>query len=183
MTKTVLDDVISRLLDQQIGAIFQGKAEMGARALGNRSIVFDPRVPDGKDIVNASVKYRESFRPFAPAILEEKVAEWFEGDGDAAVPYMERVFMFRPEKRAEVPAVVHVDGSGRLQTVGKTGAPRYRALIEKFGELTGVPIVLNTSFNLNGEPMVYSPTDAIRTFYSSGLEVLYIGNVRVQKGS
>ena len=160
---------------------FQGPAEFGQRALGGRSILADPRRDDAKDLVNAAVKFRESFRPFAPAILADNVAEWFECDPAARVPFMERVFQFRLEKRAAVPAVVHVDGSGRLQTVDETSNQRYQRLISSFYELTGVPIVLNTSFNLNGEPIVCTPEDAVRTFYSCGLDVLYLGNLRITK--
>ena len=160
---------------------FQGRAEFGQRALGNRSILADPRAPDAKDRVNAAVKFRESFRPFAPAVLAEKVADWFECEPGARVPFMEQVFQFRSDKAPQVPAVVHVDGSGRLQTVDEHSHPRYRSLIEAFAGETGVPIVLNTSFNLNGEPMVEAPEDAVRTFYSCGLDVLYLGNVRIAK--
>jgi carbamoyltransferase len=127
------------------------------------------------------VKYRESFRPFAPAILAEHVAEWFECERDVAVRFMERVWMFRPEKRGAVAGVVHVDGSGRLQTVGGDSSPRFRELLRHFHRLTGIPLVLNTSFNLNGEPIVCSPQDAIRTFYSCGLDVLYLGSTRLSK--
>ena len=155
--------------------------EFGQRALGNRSILLDPRLSDGRDVVNRAVKFREAFRPFAPAILADRVSDYFECSDDARVPFMERVFMFRPERRAEVPSVVHVDGSGRLQTVEPDDNPRYYALIKHFEELTGVPIVLNTSFNLNGEPIVCSPDDAIRTFMTCGLDTLYLGNVRVTK--
>ncbi len=144
---------------------FQGPAEFGQRALGGRSILADPRRNDAKDLVNAAVKYREGFRPFAPAILSEKVADWFDCEPNAKVPFMERVYQFRPEKRDAVPAVVHVDGSGRLQTVDARANPRYHRLISSFEQLTGVPIVLNTSFNLNGEPIVCAPEDAVRTFF------------------
>lgn len=160
---------------------FQGRMEFGQRALGNRSILLDPRREDGRDVVNAAVKFREGFRPFAPAILAERVADWFECAPGTRVPFMERVLPFRPERRALVPAVVHADGSGRLQTVERDTSPRYHAMIEAFERLTGVPIVLNTSFNLNGEPIVCSPEDAIRTFYTCALDVLYLGNVRVSK--
>lgn len=160
---------------------FQGRMEFGQRALGNRSILLDPRRKDGKDIVNAAIKFREAFRPFAPAILLEKTHEWFDCAPGTKVPFMERVLMFRPEKREIVPAVVHADGSGRLQTVDRDSSPRYHALISEFDRLTGVPIVLNTSFNLNGEPIVCSPEDALRTFYTCALEVLYLGNVRITK--
>ncbi|MGH7508092.1 MAG: carbamoyltransferase family protein [Gemmatimonadales bacterium] len=160
---------------------FQGPMEFGQRALGNRSILVDPRREDAKDVVNAAVKYRESFRPFAPAILAEHVAEYFECDPATRVPFMERVLMFRPAVRKKVPAVVHVDGSGRLQTVDENSSPRFHRLIRCFAELTGVPIVLNTSFNLNGEPIVGSPEDALRTFFCCGLDVLYLGNLRIAK--
>jgi len=169
------------LVDGRILGWFQGRMEFGQRALGCRSILLDPRRTDGKDVVNAAIKFREAFRPFAPAILAEKVDQWFECPPGTKVPFMERVFQFRPEKRELVPSVVHVDGSGRLQTVEKHISPRYYALIEAFEQRTGVPIVLNTSFNLNGEPIVCSPDDAIRTFYTCALEVLYLGNVRITK--
>jgi len=181
----VVDDPSARaakdLVDGKIIAWFQGRMEFGQRALGNRSILLDPRRKDGKDVVNAAIKFREGFRPFAPAILLEKTHEWFECAPGTKVPFMERVLRFRPEKRELVPAVVHVDGSGRLQTVDRDSASRYRALIEAFDKLTGVPVVLNTSFNLNGEPIVCSPEDALRTFYTCALEVLYLGNVRITK--
>ncbi len=182
---TVVDDparaAAKDLVDGKIIGWFQGRMEFGQRALGNRSILLDPRRKDGKDIVNAAIKFREAFRPFAPAILAEKTHEWFECAPGTKVPFMERVLMFRPEKREAVPSVVHVDGSGRLQTVDRDSAPRYHQLIEAFEKLTGVPIVLNTSFNLNGEPIVCSPEDALRTFYTCALEVLYLGNVRITK--
>jgi carbamoyltransferase len=155
--------------------------EFGQRALGNRSILLDPRRSDGRDVLNQAVKFRESFRPFAPAILAERLNDYFACPQDARVPFMERVYPFKPEKRAEVPSVVHVDGSGRLQTVRREDNSRYHALISHFEKLTGVPIVLNTSFNLNGEPIVCSPDDAIRTFMTCGLDTLYLGNVRVPK--
>src|SRR5207253_1706626 len=126
---------------------FQGRMEWGPRALGNRSIIGDPRRADMKDILNAKIKRRESFRPFAPSILRENVAEWFEQDDD--VPFMMEVFKFRSEKRKFVPAVCHVDGSGRLQTVHRDTNPLYHRLISEFCSLTGVPMVLNTSFNEN----------------------------------
>jgi carbamoyltransferase len=171
------------LADGKIVGWFQGKMEFGQRALGNRSILLDPRRKDGKDVVNAAVKFRESFRPFAPAILAERVADWFECPPGTKVPFMEQVFMFKPAQRERVPSVVHVDGSGRLQTVDEHAHPRYRALIRGFEELTGVPIVLNTSFNLNGEPVVCSPEDALRTFFTCALDVLYLGNVRITKST
>lgn len=159
----------------------QGRMEFGQRALGNRSILADPRSADAKALVNAAVKYREAFRPFAPAILAEHVADWFECSPSMRVPFMEKVLRFKPERAAEVPAVVHVDGTGRLQSVDGATNPRFHALIARFHDKTGVPLVLNTSFNLNGEPIVCSPQDAIRTFFTCGLDVLYLGDVRIEK--
>lgn len=181
----VVDDAAARaaqdIADGRIVGWFQGRAEFGQRALGHRSIVADPRRAEMKHAINAAVKFREGFRPFAPAILAERTTEYFECPQDARVPYMERVYLFREEKRGDVPAVVHVDGSGRLQTVEQRLSPHFHALISAFDNITGVPIVLNTSFNLNGEPNVESPEDAIRTFYSCGLDVLYLGNTRIAK--
>ena len=159
---------------------FQGRLEFGDRALGNRSILADPRDASMKDRVNDTVKYREPFRPFAPSILIDEVGEFFV-DAEPT-PFMENVFTIRPEKRALIPAVTHVDGTGRLQTVSREQNPLYFELIEEFRRLTGVPVVLNTSFNLNGEPIVCSPRDALRTFFSSGLDALVMGNCLVEKG-
>jgi carbamoyltransferase len=182
---TVEDDVSVAAADDLVaGRIigwFQGRMEFGQRALGNRSILLDPRRVDGRDVVNSAIKFREGFRPFAPAILADRVDEWFDCPEGATVPFMERVFQFKKDKAPEVPSVVHVDGSGRLQTVTADVNPRYHALISEFDRQTGVPIVLNTSFNQNGEPIVCSPEDAIRTFFTCGLEVLYLGNVRIAK--
>jgi carbamoyltransferase len=152
---------------------FQGRMEWGPRALGNRSIVCDPRRADMKDILNAKIKRRESFRPFAPSILREAVPEWFETDDD--VPFMMQVHQIRAEKRALVPAVTHVDGSGRLQTVTRDANPRYHALIAEFGRLTGVPLVLNTSFNEN-EPVVCRPQEALDCFLRTQMDVLVMGS-------
>jgi carbamoyltransferase len=148
---------------------FQGRMEWGPRALGNRSILGDPRRADMKDILNLKIKRRESFRPFAPSILRERVADWFEQDDD--VPFMMEVFQIRPEQRARIPAVCHVDGSGRLQTVHRDTNPRYHALISAFEKLTGVPIVLNTSFNEN-EPVVCRPEEALDCFLRTQMDVL-----------
>lgn len=157
----------------QVVGWFQGRMEWGARALGNRSIVCDPRRPDMKDILNLKIKRRESFRPFAPSILREHVAEWFEEDDD--VPFMMQVFQIRAEKRALIPAVTHVDGSGRLQTVHRQTNPRYWQLIEAFRHLTGVPIVLNTSFNEN-EPVVCRPEEALDCFLRTKMDMLVLGD-------
>ncbi|MBL9177126.1 MAG: carbamoyltransferase [Verrucomicrobiaceae bacterium] len=152
---------------------FQGRMEWGPRALGNRSILGDPRRADMKDILNLKIKRRESFRPFAPSILRECVTEWFEQDDD--VPFMMEVFQVRPEKRAQVPATTHVDGSGRLQTVHKETNPRYHRLIEACREITGVPIVLNTSFNEN-EPVVCKPQEALDCFLRTKMDVLVLND-------
>jgi carbamoyltransferase len=158
---------------------FQGRMEWGPRALGNRSIVCDPRLADMKAILNAKIKRRESFRPFAPSILEEAVADWFEENG--AVPFMMQVFQIRPEKRALIPAVTHVDGSGRLQTVGRRANPRYYRLIEAFRDLTGIPLVLNTSFNEN-EPIVCRPEEALECFLRTRMDALVLGDFIIERG-
>ena len=151
---------------------FQGRMEWGPRALGNRSIVCDPRRTDMKDILNLKIKRRESFRPFAPSVLRESVWEWFEVDDD--VPFMTQVYPVRPEKRAQIPAVTHVDGSGRLQTVTLDANPAYYRLIESFFGLTGVPMVLNTSFNEN-EPVVCRPEEALDCFLRTRMDLLVLG--------
>jgi carbamoyltransferase len=153
---------------------FQGRMEWGPRALGNRSILCDPRRADMKAILNAKIKRRESFRPFAPSVLAEAVGEWFEEDD--AVPFMMQVFQIREEKRVQIPAVAHVDGSGRLQTVYRHTNPRYHRLIESFQDLTGVPMVLNTSFNEN-EPVVCRPEEALDCFLRTKMDALVIGHV------
>lgn len=158
---------------------FQGRAEIGARALGNRSILSDPRDPDMKDKLNAKVKHREAFRPFAPSILAEYQDEFFE-KGDHTY-YMSEVFQIRPEKRHLIPSVVHVDGSGRLQTVARDLNPLYHSLIQEFYTLTGVPVVINTSFNDNGEPIVNHPRHAINCTLNTGIDALIIGNYLHEK--
>jgi len=159
---------------------FQGRMEWGPRALGNRSILGDPRRADMKDILNARIKRRESFRPFAPSILREHVAEWFETDDD--VPFMMQVFQFRAEKRSQVPAVCHVDGSGRLQTVHRATNPLYHQLITHFHQLTGIPMVLNTSFNEN-EPVVCRPEEALDCFLRTKMDVLVLSSFFVERKS
>jgi carbamoyltransferase len=157
---------------------FQGRMEWGPRALGNRSIVVDPRRPDMKEILNAKIKRRESFRPFAPSILRDAVGEYFETDAD--VPFMQQVFRIRPEKRASIPAVTHVDGTGRLQTVTESQNPLYYRLIREFGDRTGVPIVLNTSFNEN-EPIVNRPEEALDCFLRTKMDVLVLGSTMIER--
>ena len=152
---------------------FQGRLEWGPRALGNRSILGDPRRADMKDILNLKIKRRESFRPFAPSILREEVPAWFETDAD--VPFMMQVFQVREEKRAFIPATTHADGSGRLQTVHRDTNPLYYQLISAFRDLTGVPMVLNTSFNEN-EPVVCLPQEALDCFLRTKMDVLVLGS-------
>jgi carbamoyltransferase len=157
---------------------FQGRMEWGPRALGNRSILGDPRRADMKDILNRKIKRRESFRPFAPSILRDAVAEWFVRDDD--VPFMLQVIPIRPERRDQISAVTHVDGTGRLQTVDHASNPRYYALIEAFFGLTGVPMVLNTSFNEN-EPVVCRPEEALECFLRTKMDLLVLGNHLVRR--
>jgi carbamoyltransferase len=159
---------------------FQGRMEWGPRALGNRSILGDPRRDDMKDILNLKIKRRESFRPFAPSILRECVNEWFEEEDD--VPFMMQVFQIKKKRRHEIPAVTHVDGSGRLQTVSSSTNPRYHKLISAFSSLTGVPILLNTSFNEN-EPVVCNPEEALTTFLRTKMDVLVLGDWVVHRGN
>jgi carbamoyltransferase len=166
------------IADGKVIGWFQGRMEWGPRALGNRSILCDPRRADMKDILNRKIKRRESFLPFAPSILREAVNSWFEEDDD--VPFMMKVFQVREDQRAKIPAVVHVDGSGRLQTVASKTNPRYHKLISKFFKQTGVPIVLNTSFNEN-EPVVCKPDEALDCFLRTNMDVLVLGNVIVSR--
>ncbi|MEU3741943.1 carbamoyltransferase C-terminal domain-containing protein [Streptomyces sp. NPDC032198] len=162
------------LADGEIVGWFQGRMELGQRALGNRSILADPRSPAMRDRVNDAVKFRETWRPFAPAVLAEDFATYF--GAEPAVPFMERTLAVRAKARSLIPAAVHVDGTARPQTVTVDSNPLFHRLITAFRDLTGVGAVLNTSFNLAEEPIVCSPQDAIRTFYSSGLDLLVLGN-------
>jgi carbamoyltransferase len=168
------------IADGQVIGWFQGRMEWGPRALGNRSILGDPRRANMKDILNLKIKRRESFRPFAPSILREAVQEWFEQD--AEVPFMMQVFQFRAEQRQRIPAVSHVDGSGRLQTVSRETNPRYYQLIEAFREQTGVPMLLNTSFNEN-EPVVCTPAEALDCFLRTKMDVLVLGDWFIQRAA
>lgn len=166
------------IADGAVVGWFQGRMEFGPRALGNRSIVVDPRRADMREILNQRIKKREPFRPFAPSILVEHVGDYF-GQTHPA-PTMLMVYQVKPEKRSTIPAVTHVDGSGRLQTVSREMNPRYYQLIEDFYKITSVPIVLNTSFNEN-EPIVCTPRDAIDCFLKTKMDVLYIGNHVVRR--
>lgn len=167
------------LAQQKIIGWFQGRLEFGPRALGNRSILADPRPAEMKDILNARVKHRESFRPFAPSILAEKCSQYFETDYPS--PYMLLVYSIRPEKKKLIPAVVHIDGTGRVQTVEEKINPLYYQLIKNFEQLTGLPLILNTSFNVRGQPIVCSPQEALDCFQQTAMDALIIGNYIVSK--
>jgi carbamoyltransferase len=167
------------LADGKILGWVQGRMEFGPRALGSRSILADPRDPEMNAKVNNAVKFREWWRPFAPSLLAESAGEYLESATDS--PFMVLTAQVRPEKRSIIPSVTHVDGSARPQTVERDVNPLYWRLISEFGRRTGVPVVMNTSFNLRGEPIVSSPTDAIRTFFSSGMDALIIGSFVVEK--
>jgi carbamoyltransferase len=158
---------------------FQGRMEFGPRALGNRSILADARTAVMKDRVNECVKFREVWRPFAPSCLAEEANDYFADCHDA--PFMTIAFEVRPHRRSRIPAVTHADNTARVQTVARNANPRYHRLIKRFAELTGVPVIMNTSFNLRGEPIVCTPKDAIRTFYSSGLDFLVLGDFIIAK--
>jgi carbamoyltransferase len=170
--QALCDRVVDSILNGGVIGWFQGRMEWGPRALGNRSILCDPRRPDMKDILNHKIKRRESFRPFAPSVLREYVSEWFEEDDD--VPFMMKVFPIREGRRAEIPAVTHVDGTGRLQTVHRDTNPLYWQLIETFRQKTGVPMLLNTSFNEN-EPIVCRPEEAFDCFLRTSMDLLVLG--------
>jgi carbamoyltransferase len=181
--ETYSDSELTRRAAEDIAAghvvgWFQGRMEFGPRALGNRSIVVDPRRAEMKDVLNDRIKKREPFRPFAPSILEERVGDYFEQTHPS--PTMLMVYQIKPERRSEIPAVTHVDGSGRLQTVSRQVNDRYYQLISDFNDLTGIPVLLNTSFNEN-EPIVCTPEDAIDCFLKTRMDVLYVGNNAVRR--
>jgi carbamoyltransferase len=178
----VVASVCDLLLDGKIVAWYEGGSELGPRALGQRSIFCDPRSPKMKDFLNQRVKLRETFRPFAPMILEEDVSDWFDIQGrDTASPFMLRVLRFRADRAKEVPAVVHVDGSGRVQTIHKLFYPKLHALLTRWKRLTGVPILLNTSFNIAGEPIVETPRDALFCLCATGIDWCYLQGQLVTK--
>ncbi len=172
--------VAERIAEGDVVGWFQGRMEFGPRALGNRSIVTDPRREDMKEILNARIKHREPFRPFAPSLLAESAGEWFEQDYTS--PFMVLVYKTREDKRDKIPAVNHIDDTGRLQTVEERVSPRYYRLIKAFGDRTGVPIVLNTSFNEN-EPIVMTPEHAVETFAKTKMDLLVLGNLVVRRNS
>jgi carbamoyltransferase len=178
-TAEVCRRTAAALADGKLVGWVQGRAEYGPRALGNRSILADARDPGMKDKINSRVKFRESYRPFAPSILHEHGPEYMVDYQES--PYMERTLRFRDEVVSLVPAVVHEDGTGRLQTVKKEWNEKYHLLIEEFYRLTGVPLILNTSFNVMGKPIIHTVEDALSVFYTSGLDLLVIGDVMIEK--
>jgi len=174
----LFDKVTDCLIGGGVVGWFQGRAEFGPRALGHRSILADPRRNDVKEILNLKIKRRESFRPFAPSILKEAVSDFFEQTDN--VPFMEKVFVIKPEKRELIPAVTHVDGTGRLQSVDKLVEPKYYGLIEAFGKKSGVPVLVNTSFNEN-EPIVNTPQQALDCFLRTKMDMLVMENIIIQR--
>jgi carbamoyltransferase len=167
------------IADGKVVAWYQGRMEAGPRALGHRSILADPRNPKSVEILNTKVKHREPWRPFAPSVLEERADEWFENAVPA--PFMITVSKVKVSKQAEVPAIVHADQTARLQTVTRDFDAQYYDLIKEFDRITGVPIIINTSFNVKGEPIVCTPEDAIKCFKKTGIDTLIIGNNMVKK--
>ncbi len=176
--EALYDVITDKLIEPGVVGWFNGRAEFGPRALGARSIIADPRNPKAKDLLNSKIKRRESFRPFAPSILKEYSGEYFTRQDQ--VPFMEKVFPIKPEKRALIPAVTHVDGTGRLQTVDSSISPMYYALIEAFRKKTGVPILLNTSFNEN-EPIVNTPAEALDCFLRTQMDMLVLENCVIER--
>ena len=180
----MIEQVVDYLQDGKVVGWSQGRFEWGPRALGHRSILADPRRAEMKDLVNVKIKFREPFRPFAPSVLAERVEEYF-ALPNAMMHYPGRFMLYvvdvKQDKRDVIPAITHVDGTGRLQTVRKEQSPKYYRLIERFGQATGVPVVLNTSFNLKGEPIVNTPQEAFHTFTQSGMDILVLGDYVIEK--
>ena len=173
----VLSKVVNKLISGGVVGWFQGRSEFGPRALGNRSILVDPRRKDAKELLNIKIKRRESFRPFAPSILEDHVEEYF--NQNQVSPFMEKVSLIKKEKRDLIPAVTHIDGTGRLQTVNSNSSPIYFRLIKLFQEKTGIPILLNTSFNEN-EPIVNHPEEALNCFLRTKMDMLVMQNIIIE---
>jgi carbamoyltransferase len=171
--------VAAALADGAIVGVMQGRAEWGPRALGHRSILADPRQADIQAVLNAKVKFREGFRPFAPAILHEHGPDWFENYQFS--PYMERALRWRPEVRDRVPGVVHANGTGRLQSVTAEHNPFFHAVLRAFFAQTGVPVLLNTSFNVMGKPIVHGVEDAIAVYCTTGLDALLVEDFWVSR--
>ena len=172
------DETVKALLSGNVIGFFHGAFEWGPRALGNRSIIVDPRIKNMKDLLNKKIKKRESFRPFAPSVLDNEVKNWFKKNEQ--VPFMTHVFEIKNEKRKEIPAVTHIDGTGRLQSVSKESNPRYYNIIFKFFQKTDVPMILNTSFNEN-EPIVNSPEEAIDCFLRTNMDKIILENYIISR--
>jgi len=162
-------------------AWYRGRMEFGPRALGHRSILADPGHPEMRDRINAMVKMREAFRPFAPAVSIEQVHEWFKVAPDTELPYMIMTVDVQEKHRASLPAITHVNGSARVQTVSKRDNGDFHALLEEVGKLTGREMVLNTSFNVKGQPIVNTPREALETFLGTGIEYLFLENTLIQR--
>jgi carbamoyltransferase len=175
----LMEKVAGTLAQGSIVGWFQGSMEFGPRALGNRSILADPRDGKARDLINSRIKFRESFRPFAPAVMEEHSADYFELDRPS--PYMQLVAPVRPERRSQIPAVTHIDGSARIQTVNSTHNPRFYRLLKEFQKQTGCPLLLNTSFNVRGEPIVESPRQAYQCLMRTGLDCIVLENFFLEK--
>ncbi|MBA4035699.1 MAG: carbamoyltransferase [Bradyrhizobium sp.] len=180
-SENVCRDTAKLLADQRVIGWFQDRSEFGPRALGNRSLIADPRKPEMKDILNSRVKHRQAFRPFAPIVLAERMKEIFEGDEDS--PFMLIAKPVRPEWRDKIPAIVHVDGTARVQTVREATNPMLYRLLKEFEALTGVPVLINTSFNIKGEPIVETPLDAVNCFLTTGIDHLVIHDAIVSKAA
>lgn len=173
---TLCDRAAALIAAGNVVGWFQGRMEFGPRALGGRSIVADPRDPDMQRTLNLKTKFRESFRPFAPVVLQDQAETWFQMDGHTEQPYMTSVFPVRPDRRDRLPAVAHVDGTARVQSVPRSEASRWSGLLEAFERQTGTPVLINTSFNVAAEPIVCTPLDALRCFFATRLDALVIGN-------
>ena len=189
---TALDEdaiapTVARLLaDNEVIGWFQGRMEFGPRALGARSILANPTDPTTKDTLNAKIKHREAFRPFAPSTLIEAASTYFDFGSpidDVDSPYMLLTARLRPDKQHLLPAIAHLDGTARVQTVTRSQNPLYYALIEEFGKLTGVPVLVNTSFNVNGEPIVCTPSEAFNSFAHTDMDYLVMGNALIPSSS
>jgi carbamoyltransferase len=177
-----IQETVAALCSGEVVGWFQGGSELGPRSLGQRSILFDPTREDAKEVLNSRVKHREAFRPFAPACLQEHVHEWFDmAEPGMVSPFMLRVVQFKAEKRQLVPGVVHVDGTGRLQSISQDDHPLFYRLVKAFYEKTGVPMLLNTSFNVAGEPIVETPEDALFCLLATGIDVCVLGEQIVRK--
>src|ERR1700741_1424753 len=174
-------DAAKLLADQKVIGWFQGQSEFGPRALGNRSLLADPRKAEMKDILNSRVKHRQPFRPFAPIVLAERAKEIFEGEEDS--PFMLIAKPVRPEWRDRIPAIVHVDGTARVQTVSEDTNPKLYRLLKEFEALTGVPVLINTSFNVKGEPIVETPQDAMICFLTTGIDHLVLHDTLISKNA